>query len=153
MSQRLDIFEPGDQTALVCVDVPEMQNLIVEQLSELKYKIQTGISAEDLILKMRTHVYDVIVISEHFEATKLETNPLLIEAVSAPATNRHRQFLVLVGPSVRTSNEWDAFQHSVDLTIALDDVIHLRALMRRGLARWTEFYNPFREVLAAAGLT
>ena len=39
---RIDLFEPGDTTALVCVDVPEVQRLIVENLTELGCKIHTG---------------------------------------------------------------------------------------------------------------
>ena len=38
---RFDFFEPNDRTALVCLDVPEMQRLAVEQLDSLGYKIHT----------------------------------------------------------------------------------------------------------------
>ncbi len=148
---RLDIFEPGDQTALLCVDVPEVQNLITEQLSAIGYKIHTGFSLDDLLLKLRTHNYSVVVIAEHFDASDLASNALLAEAVNAPAANRHKQFLALVGSSFTTNDELQAFQHSVDMVIALDDVVHLRPLMRRGLSRMQEFYAAFHESLSAAG--
>ena len=61
---RIDLFEPGDKTALVCVDVPEMQRLTVENLTELQYKLHTGLFVEDILLKLQTHVYDVVVFSE-----------------------------------------------------------------------------------------
>ena len=63
---RFDIFEPGDLTALVCIDQPEYQQQIVEQLSSMDYKIHVGLFAEDISLKLKTHVYDVVVIDEHF---------------------------------------------------------------------------------------
>ena len=75
---RLDLFEPGDQTALVCLDVPEVQRIVVDQLTALGYKIHTGLFVEDIQLKLRTHVYDVVVVAEHFNAADIETNAIQI---------------------------------------------------------------------------
>ncbi len=149
-SARLDIFQPGDKTALICVDVPELQNLIAEHLSEVGHKIHTGFSLDDLLLKLRTHTYHAVIIAEHFGGSDARTNPLLAEAISAPAANRHQQFLVLLGSSFTTNDEMQAFAHSVDMVVALDDVIHLRQLMRRGLSRAQEFYGAFHESLGTA---
>ncbi len=148
---RLDVFEPGDRTALVCVDVPAMQNLAVEQINLLGYKIHTGISADDLVLKLRAHIYDVVLISEHFGGGDCVTNPILAEAVHSPVVQRHKQFVVLIGSSFSTNDELQAFSHSVDLVIALADMVHLRPLLRRGLARNQEFYTAFHEVLQSEG--
>src|SRR5262245_12989891 len=93
---RFDVFEPGEKTALVCMDVPEVERLAVEQLTSIGYKIHTGISDEDLIFKMRAHPYDLIVISENFGASTIENNQLLREAVNEPASQRHSQIIVLV---------------------------------------------------------
>src|SRR5436190_11330256 len=121
-NHRLDVFEPGDKTALICMDVPEMERLVVEQMRELSYKVHTGFYIDDLLFKLRTHTYDVLIIAENFGAMKLEENPLLAEAVHSPAAQRHRQLLVLVGASVKTGDEMQAFQHSVDLVINLADI-------------------------------
>lgn len=80
---RLDLFEPGDQTALVCLDVPEVQRIVVDQLTAFGFKIHTGFFEEDILLKLRAHVYDVVVVSEHFNAADIETNPILAETVQA----------------------------------------------------------------------
>jgi CheY-like chemotaxis protein len=148
----LDIFEPGDQTALVCVDVPAMQKLVVEQLSALGYKIHTGFSADDLLLKLRAHTYDLIIVSEHFGGSQCPKNPILAEAVHAPPARRHKQFLVLFGSSFVTNDELQAFFHSVDLVIGLADMVHLRPVLRRGLARTQDFYAAFNETLQTAGM-
>jgi CheY-like chemotaxis protein len=147
---RLDVFEHGDKTALVCMDVPEMERLVVEQLRGLGYKVHTGFSIDDLHFKMRAHIYDVLVIAENVGATTLETNPLLAEAVDAPATQRHQQLIVLVGASVKTADEMQAFQHSVDLVVSLADVMNLRPMIRRAVSRAEEFYSRYFEALAAA---
>lgn len=148
---RLDLFEPGDLTALVCVDVPEVQRIMVDQLTTLNYKIHTGLFLEDILLKMRAHTYDVVIISEHFNASDISSNPIIAAAVSAPAEQRRRQFLVAIGSTLNTNDELQAFQHSVDLVVNLADVVNLRPVLRRGVLRMSEFYAPFREVLSAEG--
>ena len=148
---RLDLFEPGDLTALVCVDVPEVQRILVDQLTSLNYKIHTGLFLEDILLKLRAHSYDVVIISEHFNASDISTNPIIAAAVTAPAEQRRKQFLVAVGSTLVTNDELQAFQHSVDLVVNLADVVNLRPVLRRGVLRMSEFYAPFRQALSAEG--
>jgi hypothetical protein len=147
---RLDLFEPGDQTALVCLDVPEVQRIVVDQLTALGYKIHTGLFLEDVLLKLRAHIYDVVIVAEHFNAADIETNPIIAEAVHAPAEQRRRQFIAVLGSSFVTNDEMEAFEHSVDLVVALADVVNLRPVLRRGLLRTREFYAPFQETVKAA---
>lgn len=146
---RLDLFEPGDQTALVCLDVPEVQRIVVDQLTALGYKIHTGLFVEDILLKLRAHAYDVVVVAEHFNAVEIETNPILLETLNAPAEQRRRQLIVVVGSSFTTNDEMEAFQHSVDLVVGLADVVNMRPVLRRALLRAREFYTPYQEVLKA----
>jgi CheY-like chemotaxis protein len=149
---RLDLFEPGDLTALVCSDVPEVQRLVVDQLTSLNYKIHTGLFVEDILLKLHAHAYDVVVISENFGATDIQSNPILTEAIRTPAAQRRKQVLVLIGSSVITNNDLQAFQHSVDLVVNLADVMNLRPVLRRALLRTQEFYAPLQESLKAVGM-
>jgi len=149
---RLDLFEPGDTTALVCVDVPEVQRIVVDQLTALNYKIHTGLFLEDILLKMRAHAYDVIVLSEHFNASEMSSNPILSAAIAAPHEQRRKQFVVAVGSTFATNDEMQAFQHSVDLVVNLADVVNLRPVLRRGVMRMNEFYTPFREAVKLEGI-
>jgi hypothetical protein len=151
IQNRFDIFEPGDLTALVCLDVPEVQRIVVDQLVQLGYKLHTGLFVEDILLKMRTHVYDVIIVSEHFNASDAETNPILAGAINVPTEQRRNQIVVLVGASFVTNDEMQAFQHSVDLVIGLADVVNLRPVLRRATLRSQEFFGPYIEALKAVG--
>ncbi len=150
-SQRLDIFEPNDLTALICALEPEFQNLFIQNLTELNYKIHTGISIDDLVLKLRTHTYDLLIIPEILDCPDLESNRVLQEAISAPAANRHRQFIVLIGSNFITADETQAFEHSVDMVLAQAQIAHFRPVLRRTLARTQDFYAPFRESLHKVG--
>ena len=147
---RLDVFEPGDQTALVCLDVPEMQRIVVDQLTALGYKIHSGLFVEDVLLKMRAHAYDILVVSEHFNAADIESNPIVAETLRTPSEQRRRQFVVVLGSSFVTNDGMQAFEHSVDLVVGLADVVNLRPVLRRGLLRFREFYAPWHEAMKAA---
>jgi len=149
---RLDIFEPGDLTALVCVDVPEVQRIVVDQLTTLNYKIHTGLFLEDILLKMRAHVYEVVVVAEHFNASEMKTNPIIAAAAALPAEQRRKQFFAAVGSTFATNDDMQAFQYSVDLVVNLSDVVNLRPVLRRGVMRMGEFYAPFNDALRAEGM-
>lgn len=147
---RLDLFEPGDLTLLVCHDVPEVRDLIVNQFSELNYKVHTGLYCDDILLKMRTHQYDVIVLSANFNAVSYETCPIYLAATGVSPAQRRRQFIVLIGSQFRTGDEMHSFAASVDLVIGLPDVVTLRPVFRRTSQRHRELYAPFHDAEKAA---
>jgi hypothetical protein len=149
---RFDIFEPGDLTALICVEEPEHQQQLVDQLSSMDYKIHVGLFAEDISLKLRTHVYDVVVIEESFGGTPLQNNQVLFEAVHLPGAQRRTQFLVLIGTTVMTNDEMMAFIFSVDLCFNVHDLANLKPVLRRGVARQKDFFHIFIEEVRSAGL-
>jgi len=57
----LQLFEASESTALVCIDHEQYQNVVVPQLTDLKYKVHVGLHEEDVLLKLHTYSYDVIV--------------------------------------------------------------------------------------------
>ena len=145
---RFDFFEPEDRTALVCLDVGEMQRLAVEQLDELGYKIHTGMFLDDSLLKLRAHVYDVVIVSERFNGSTLDNHPILAEAAVSAAAQRRRQTFVLIGASLATNDELQAFAHNADVTLALADIASLKPVLRRAVSRAEEFFAPLNEALA-----
>ncbi len=148
---RIDLFEPGDKTALICIDVPEVQRLVVENLTEIDYKIHTGLFLEDILLKLQTHTYDVVIVAEHFNASTRETNPILDASKQFPGSQRRAQMLVLVGSGVHTDSEMEAWAASVDLVVSLSDVPNLKHVVRRAVLRREVFYRPLIEAYEAAG--
>ncbi len=150
--ERFDIFDPGDITALVCVDDPEQQPSIIDHLSTLEYKIHVGLFPEDIILKLRSHPYDVIVISQNFGGAALSENPVVAAAIHLQATQRRRQFICLVGPDFVTNDEMIAFILSVDLVVNDQDLANFKPVLRRGVSRHKEFYLPFYESLKKANM-
>ena len=149
---RIDLFEPGDKTALICLDVPEVQRLAVENLSELTYKIHTGLFIEDILLKLHSHTYDVVIFSEQFNGTDIRTNQIMHEVLELPPNQRRRQCIVLLGPTIHTDSEMEAWAYSVDLVVNLADVPNLKHVVRRAVQRMHNFYDPYTDALVAAGV-
>lgn len=151
MDARIDISDPGDRIAMACLEEPQMQRLAIEQLGEMGYKVHTGFSLEDILLKLRAQTYDLLLVSEEYGGGGDDKNSVLMQAVHAAPAQRQKQFIVLVGPSFSTNDELQAFEQSVDLVVGLADFVHLRPLLRRGLSRTDEFYAPFREIQMLTG--
>ena len=147
---RIDLFEPGDTTALICVDVPEVQRLVVENLTELGCKIHTGLFTEDILLKLQTHAYDVVVIAEHFSGSNLQSNPILEATLEILPDQRRGQIITLVGCSVHTDSDMEAWQHSVNLVVNLADVPNIKHVLRRAMVRNRGFYTPYADALREA---
>jgi hypothetical protein len=148
---RHDIFEQNDLTSLVCIDEPEVQRAVVDQLGQLEYKIHTGLFAEDISLKLKAHTYDVVAIYETFAGSVAEGNPVLIETTRIPCSQRRHQFVTLVGPNMITNNEVQAFQYSVDLVVSVSDLANFKPVLRRSVARHQDFYRKFYDCLRMAG--
>jgi hypothetical protein len=152
MDPRMDNFEEGGATALVCIDDQEIQGIVVNNLANLSYKIHTGLFHEDIALKLRTHNYDVVIVYENFNEWDIETNQVLKEVINVSPEQRRTQFVVLLGANMVTSDEMQAFIYSVDLTFSMSDLSNMRTVLRREATRHKEFYANFLECLRVCGM-
>src|SRR5471032_2180445 len=149
LEQNSNFFDLGDQTALVCVDQQPYQKMIATQLVDLNYKVHLGLFEEDVLLKLSTYSYNVVVIAENFKGASAEENPILREMVQRTGALRREHFVVLLSRRFTTNDALSAFVQSVDQIINLDDIANFKPVMRRGLAQHTDLYTPFRETLKA----
>src|SRR5437870_10709652 len=104
-----NFFDVNDRTALVCIDHQHYQTMIVPQLLDLDYKVHLGLFAEDVLLKLDTYNYNLVVIYENFKGTNLATNPILPEMVKRPAPLRRENFVILLTHRVTTNDAMSAF--------------------------------------------
>jgi hypothetical protein len=149
---RHDFFEPGDLSALVCVEEPEVQRIVFQQLEELGYKIHTGLFGDDVSLKLRSYPYNVVIAYETFGGGDVEMNQVLIEGRLLPMSQRRRQFFVALGPDMVTGDEMQAFSLSVELTVGVADLNHLGIALRRGVQRNSEMYERLNQCLSLLGM-
>jgi hypothetical protein len=148
--QDSSFFDLGDKTALVCIDHPQYQKMIVPQLIDLSYKVHLGLFAEDVLLKLSTYSYNVVVIYENFKGSTLENNPILHEMVGRPGTLRREHFVVLLSQRFTTNDAMTAFAQSVDQIVNVADIANFKPVVRRGVAQHHDIYLPLQETLKAA---
>ncbi|HJT81297.1 MAG TPA: hypothetical protein VJ719_08885 [Chthoniobacterales bacterium] len=142
-NQFVDI---GENTALVCVDHQQYQKIVVPQLIDLTYKVHLGLFEEDVILKLKTYNYNVVVIYENFKGSKVENNPLLREMMQLQDTRRRDHFVILLSHRFATNDAMSAFAQSVDQIVNIADLANFKPILRRGVAQHHELYTAFNEM-------
>src|SRR3954463_14444860 len=103
-SNDSSFFDLGDNAALVCIDHQQYQKIVVPQLIDLTYKVHLGLFEEDVLLKLKSYNYDVVVIYENFKGSKLETNPILAELTKVSSMRRREHFVVLLSHKFATND-------------------------------------------------
>ena len=147
MEPNSTTFDGSDNTALVCVDHQQYQKLIVPQLIDLTYKVHLGLYEEDVLLKLRTYSYEVIVVYENFKGSTLDNNPILQQLVGEPAAQRREHFVVLLSHRYATNDSLSAFVHSVDRIVNIADLANFKPVLRRGMTEHREKYHFFQSTL------
>jgi hypothetical protein len=142
-------LDAGDLTALVCIDHQQYQKLVVPQLIDIGYKVHLGLFEEDVLLKLHTYSYNVVIIYENFKGSKLEANPILIEMVKRSGSQRRQHFVVLLSHRYPTNDAMCAFVQSVDQVINVSDLANLKPVLRRGVAQHRELYHAYNETMKA----
>src|SRR6185503_1430918 len=137
----------GDNTALVCVDHQQYQKIVVPQLIDMTYKVHLGLFEEDVILKLKTYSYDVVIIYENFKGSKIENNPLVREMIQMSDTRRREHFVILLSHRFATNDAMSAFVNSVDQIINIADLANFKPILRRGAAQHHELYHAFNEMV------
>ncbi len=149
MDQEFDstAFEVSENTALVCVDHEQYQKLITQQLADLRYKVHVGLYEDDVLLKLRTYSYEVIVVYENFKGTTLDTNPILQKLIVEPSAQRREQFVVLLSHRYVTNDSLSAFVHSVNRIVNIADLENFKHVLRRGMTEHRQMYHFFQSTL------
>jgi len=147
-SSRMDFFELGDKTSLVCAD-PATTEVVRETLRDLGYKSHISESGETAIEHIRYTPYDVIVIQESFAGSSLRSNAALNYLASLPMSQRRYSFVCLIGPSFKTLDAMQAFAQSVHVVVNPLDLRNLAPILKKSLAEFDMLYRVYKDVLAA----
>src|SRR5256885_6112989 len=110
-------FDLGDNTALVCVDHQQYQKMVVPQLIDMTYKVHLGLFEEDVLLKLKTYSYNVVIVYENFKGSTPQNNPILRAMVRRPGAERREHFLVLFSHHLPTHDPLSAVLPNVDFIV------------------------------------
>ena len=147
MEHDSSFFDHGDNTALVCVDHQQYQKIVVPQLIDMTYKVHLGLFEEDVLLKLKTYSYNVVVIYENFKGFAPQNNPILLDMIKRPGSQRREHFVVLLSHRFATNDAMSAFVQSVDQIINIADLANFKPVLRRGVAQYRELYHSLHETL------
>ncbi|HEY0368150.1 MAG TPA: hypothetical protein VGC85_01005 [Chthoniobacterales bacterium] len=139
------VFDASENTALVCIDHQQYQKLVVPQLIDMSYKVHLGLFEEDVILKLQTYSYNVVIVYENFKGSTVQTNPVLQHLIKRAGAQRRDHFVVLISHRFATNDAMSAFVQSVDQIINISDLANFKPVLRRGVAQYRELYHSFHE--------
>jgi CheY-like chemotaxis protein len=145
---KMDFFELGDKTSLVCAD-PATTETVRGILRELDYKSHVAENGETAIERVRYTPYDVIVIHENFAGSSLRSNAILSYLTPLPMSQRRYSFVCLIGPSFKTLDAMQAFAQSVHVVVNPMDLPNLAAILKKSIAEFDLLYKVYKDVVAS----
>jgi hypothetical protein len=150
ITEKMDFFEIGDKTALICVDAISSET-VKATLRELGFKFHIVEAPEVAVDRLRYTHYDVVILHENFVGASLKSNPVLHFLAWLPMAQRRNSFVCLIGPSFKTLDAMQAFAQSVHLVMNPGDLPNLTAILKKGLAEFELLYRTYKETLASLG--
>ncbi|MBN2515719.1 MAG: hypothetical protein JXC33_06760 [Deltaproteobacteria bacterium] len=146
-----DFIEEGTETALICESTPYIRSKIIDLLQKEGVRITEPASAQEALKNMRFHVYQLIVIGEHYETDDDRKNVILRYLNGLSMDIRRNIFVVLITRRFRTMDKMAAFNKSVNIVVNVKDVDQFGAIVKKGVAEHEAFYHVFKEVLRKTG--
>jgi hypothetical protein len=148
--EKLEFFQLGDKTALICTD-PGTTEFSKATIEEMGFKFHVAESPDFAIERIRYMNYDCIIVHEHFAGSSLNSNSVLHYLARLPMAQRRQSFVCLIGPSFKTLDALQAFAQSVNIVVNPSDLPNLSAILKKGLADFELLYRAFKETVAALG--
>ena len=142
-----DYMRAGMKAALLCDYDEKVRQKVRPILERMNYHVVEPPSARNALKYMRFHVYDLIIVSETFEATGAESNPVLQYLENLPMYIRRSMFIVLLTDKFRTMDSMVAFNKSVNLVVNFEDTADMENILQAGLSEYEEFYQVFKDAV------
>jgi CheY-like chemotaxis protein len=146
-----DFIEEGTETALVCESDPSIRSKIIDFLQKEGVRITEPVSAREALKNMRFHVYQLIVIDEHYETDDDRNNIILRYLNGLSMDIRRNIFVVLITRRFRTMDKMAAFNKSVNIVVSVKNIDQFGAIVKKGVAEHEAFYHVFKETLRKTG--
>ena len=148
--EKMDFFELGDKTSLICAD-PSTTEVGKATLRELGFKFHTAETPELAVERLRYTSYDCIIVHENFAGSSLKSNAVLNYLSTLSMAQRRLWFVCLIGPSFKTLDAMQAFGQSAHLVLNPADLPNLGPILKKGLAEFELLYRSYKDTLATMG--
>jgi hypothetical protein len=147
---KMDFFEVGDKTSLICTDAT-VGEVVRATLRELGFKFHTAESPELAIERTRYNAYDIIVVQENFAGGTLKSNIILSYLAPLGMSQRRHSMIVVIGSGFKTLDAMQAFAHSVQLVVNTMDLPNFTAILKKSWAEFQTLYKVYKDVFATTG--
>ncbi|PIQ96927.1 MAG: hypothetical protein COV67_07065 [Nitrospinae bacterium CG11_big_fil_rev_8_21_14_0_20_56_8] len=147
--QELVIYDEHDRIALVLDE--KNKDAWVHNLEEKGFKIQFARTPEQAVYKMRFTQFHLVALHETFGNVPLDKSALYQSLIELPMVTRRHIFVALAGPGMKTLNNMQAFNLSVNVVINDKDFDKLGDILKKSIAENDTFYKVFKETLKALG--
>jgi len=137
---------PGDLSALICIEDEMTQAQVIDQIAPLGFSTHTATDAGQADFHLQSHTYEMVVVHEQFAGSDVEGNTILHLLREMPLNRRRGTLVLLIGPTMESHSEMQAFLYGVDLTLHESELDDFRTLAGRGLVRQEERYEAFHAV-------
>jgi DNA-binding response OmpR family regulator len=146
---RLDFFELGDKTSLICAD-PLTTETARSTLKAQGYKSHIAETSEMAIERLRYTAYDIVIIHENFAGSSLRSNAMLSYLATLPMAQRRNSFVCLIGDSFNTLDAMQAFAQSVHVVVNPLDMPNFAAILRKSVAEFELLYKVYKDAVEAS---
>jgi CheY-like chemotaxis protein len=137
--------------AIVCDDAPEHQGVIKAALEQVGFTMYAAKNAEDATERLRREPPELVILDEQFQGASALDNEVLAAIRALQMSIRRYVYVILLGREFKTFDNMMAFARSVNAVVNLNDLPHLPAIIKRGMADHAEFYRVYTDVLREAG--
>src|SRR5436309_7806256 len=145
---RMDFFEVGDKTSLICADA-NVGEAVRSTLRELGFKFHVAETSEVAVERTRYNTYDVIVIQDNFAGNTLKSNVVLNYLATLPMPQRRASLVVLIGSGFKSLDAMQAFGYSVQLVVNTMDLPNFTAILKKSLAEFQNLYKVYKDLVAS----
>jgi len=147
----LDSYGEGEKLALVMVADNLRLEKIKEALDELGYNTIRAENTREAVSKMRFQNFDLVILSDLFDNTRLQQSPILQYLNHLSMSVRRKMFVLLMSDTFRTMDHMSAFAMSANLVANWKDLGRLSNILGRAASDNEKFYKVFMDVLKETG--
>jgi len=146
-----DVVEPDAETALVCETEATVRDALASVLNNMGYQTTQAESAREALKSMRFHLFDMVVLDEHFDCSASGRNEVLAYLQTLNMAIRRQMFVALVSDTYRTMDNMAAFNMSANVIINLKHIDKAGTILKGALADDAGFYRVMKDTLKRLG--
>ena len=131
---------------LVCA-AEARREIIARSLAENGNQVFVAEDTRQAVESMRENMLDVVLLDPEFDAAEQGAAFVTREVNILRPTQRRRLFFGLISPSFRTLDAHTAFLNNANVTVNVNDLEELPAVLDRSIREYNELYSEFYRAL------